>query len=93
MSLTQMGEDDWNEILTDPRKTTLLAGDGSNRTYKRVRLEESNQSYIIMELQGKDKNLLEQDKYSWPIIAKTLAQKRNANSPMFSSGISYFRTE
>ncbi len=70
-----MGEDDWNEILTDPRKTTLLAGDGSNRTYKRVRLEESNQSYIIMELQGKDKNLLEQDKYSWPIIAKTLAQK------------------
>ena len=75
MNLSRINENDWGKIIDNPQFASPIAGDGSNRTYKRIRLEEAGPTYILMELQGKDREFLQKEQYDWPIIAKTLAQK------------------
>ena len=52
-----------------------LAGDGSDRSYYRV-LDESNKSYVLMQLSGEDAASLNAGKYEWTIIQSLLAKTR-----------------
>jgi aminoglycoside/choline kinase family phosphotransferase len=57
-----------------------LAGDGSDRCYYRLKLKDPAQSYVLMQLSGRDALALEEGGYEWIEMAKIL-QAQNIVTP------------
>lgn len=67
-------------LETGPLSINPLGGDGSDRSYFRIRSKKEKSGWVLMQLNGEDRQLLQNNRYEWVHLAKFL-QRQGVETP------------